>query len=135
MTYSGPGPFSKLVYPLPEAGGLGIHLTLDMAGGARFGPDVQWVDKPDYGFDQDLTEKFATAIRAYWPDLEAGRLQPGYAGVRPKVVGPNASPADFIIQHQADHGQAGAIHLFGIESPGLTASLAIGDHVLTLLEQ
>jgi D-amino-acid oxidase len=135
MTYSGPVPFSKLVYPLPEAGGLGIHLTLDMAGGARFGPDVQWVDKPDYGFDQDLTEKFATAIRAYWPDLEAGRLQPGYAGVRPKVVGPNAAPADFIIQHQADHGQAGAIHLFGIESPGLTASLAIGDHVLTLLEQ
>ncbi len=135
MTYSGAVPFSKLVYPLPEAGGLGIHLTLDMAGGARFGPDVQWVEEPGYGFDQDLTEKFASAIRAYWPGLEADRLQSGYAGVRPKIVGPGESQADFVIQHHADHGLPGAIHLFGIESPGLTASLAIGRHVLNLLEQ
>jgi D-amino-acid oxidase len=135
MTYSGKAPFSRLIYPLPEAGGLGIHLTLDIAGGARFGPDVQWVEEPVYRFDQDLSEKFATAIRAYWPGLEAERLQPGYAGVRPKIVGPGEPQADFMIQHQADHGVAGAIHLFGIESPGLTASLAIGDHVLQLLEQ
>ncbi len=134
MTYSGAVPFRKLVYPLPEAGGLGIHLTLDMAGSARFGPDVQWVEQVSYRFDQDLAEKFATAIRAYWPDLDADRLQPGYAGVRPKITGPGEAQADFIIQHQADHGLAGAIHLFGIESPGLTASLAIGDRVLKLLE-
>lgn len=134
MTYSGPTPFNRLVYPLPQAGGLGIHLTLDMGGQSRFGPDVVWVESPDYRFEQDQTLKFAEAIRCYWPELDVSRLQAGYVGVRPKLVGPGEPAADFIVQDETQHGFAGLIHLFGIESPGLTASLAIGDYVLTLLE-
>jgi L-2-hydroxyglutarate oxidase LhgO len=134
MTYSGLTPFRRLIYPVAQTGGLGVHLTLDMGGQARFGPDVQWVDSPDYRFEQDLTQAFADAIRCYWPALDASRLQPGYVGVRPKLAGPGEPAADFMIQDSSQHGCAGLVHLFGIESPGLTASLAIGDYVLNNLE-
>jgi L-2-hydroxyglutarate oxidase LhgO len=134
MTYSGTTPFNRLVYPLAQVGGLGIHLTLDMGGQARFGPDVVWVERPDYRFEQDMSQKFAAAIRCYWPELDASRLQAGYVGVRPKLVGPGEPAADFLVQDETQHGFAGLIQLFGIESPGLTASLALGDYVLTLLE-
>jgi L-2-hydroxyglutarate oxidase LhgO len=126
---AGRAPFSRLVYPLPEPGGLGVHLTLDMAGAARFGPDVEWVDRLDYAVDPAGADLFYAAIRRYWPDLPDGALSPGYAGIRPKISGPGEPAADFVIQGPEDHGVAGLINLFGIESPGLTASLAIGEHV------
>ena len=126
-------PFSRLIYPVPEPGGLGVHLTLDLAGRARFGPDVEWIDAMDYTVDPARGDRFYAAIRKYWPDLPDGALQPGYAGIRPKLV-PRGSPAaDFVIQGPAEHGVAGLVNLFGIESPGLTASLAIADHVVGLV--
>ena len=124
---SGRSPFSRLIYPMPTPGGLGVHLTLDLAGQAKFGPDVEWVDAIDYAVDPRRAESFYAAIRAYWPDLPDGALQPGYAGVRPKIARPGGSTTDFLIQTEKDHGVAGLINLFGIESPGLTASLAIAD--------
>ncbi|MDE0852983.1 MAG: NAD(P)/FAD-dependent oxidoreductase [Nevskia sp.] len=133
FTVSGHAPFSRLIYPLPEPGGLGVHLTLDLAGRARFGPDVEWVERPDYAVDPQRAEPFAAAIRAYWPQLAAGRLVPSYAGVRPKIAGPGQPAADFRIDGPALHGVAGIINLFGIESPGLTASLAIAEHVAAML--
>jgi L-2-hydroxyglutarate oxidase LhgO len=126
-------PFDRLVYPVPEPGGLGVHLTLDLASRARFGPDVQWVDECDYSVEASRAERFYAAIRAYWPDLQDGALQPGYAGIRPKISGPGAPAADFRIDGPNVHGVAGVVNLFGIESPGLTASLAIADHVAALL--
>ena len=129
FTYSGAAPFSHLVYPLPEPGGLGIHLTLDLAGGARFGPDVCWLDSPDYSVDPGAATDFAAAIRRWWPALEESRLLPGYAGVRPKLVGPGMGEGDFRIDGPSVHGVAGLINLFGIESPGLTACLAIAGVV------
>jgi L-2-hydroxyglutarate oxidase LhgO len=136
MTYSGKLPFKRLVYPVAQAGGLGVHLTLDMAGQARFGPDVAWIDCPDYRFEQEqaLAEKFAQSIHLYWPGLDPARLSPGYVGVRPKVSAPGEPAADFIIRDETAQGFCGLVQLFGIESPGLTASLAIGDRVLALLE-
>jgi L-2-hydroxyglutarate oxidase LhgO len=126
-------PFQRLVYPLAVAGGLGVHVTLDLAGRARFGPDVSWVDDVDYSFDESRAPAFYAAIRRYWPDLGDGELQPGYTGIRPKL-GPAGSPAaDFVIQGPAVHGVAGLVNLYGIESPGLTASLAIADEVLAAL--
>jgi L-2-hydroxyglutarate oxidase LhgO len=127
--YAGATPFSHLIYPLPEPGGLGTHLTLDMAGRARFGPDVEWVDTPDYQVDPAKRARFADAVRRFWPDADPDRLHPDYAGVRPKLSGPNEPAADFVISGPRDHGVRGVIHLFGIESPGLTASLAIADEV------
>lgn len=127
--YAGKAPFSHLVYPIPEPGGLGVHLTLDLAGQARFGPDVEWVDSPDYHVDPARAERFASAIRDWWPALDAARLQPAYAGVRPKIVGPGEADADFRIDGPVQHGVAGLVHLYGIESPGLTSALAIGAHV------
>jgi L-2-hydroxyglutarate oxidase LhgO len=124
---SGRSPFSRLIYPMPTPGGLGVHLTLDLAGQAKFGPDVEWVNAIDYAVDPRRAESFYAAIRAYWPDLPDGALQPGYAGVRPKIARPGGSTMDFLIQTEKDHGVAGLINLFGIESPGLTASLAIAD--------
>jgi L-2-hydroxyglutarate oxidase LhgO len=129
FTLSGKAPFSRLVYPVPEQAGLGVHLTLDLGGQARFGPDTEWIDAPNYDVDPARGEKFYAAIRRYWPALPDGALNPAYAGIRPKIVPPGAPAADFRIDGPQEHGVAGLVQLFGIESPGLTASLAIGDLV------
>jgi len=129
---SAKAPFSRLIYPVPEPGGLGVHLTLDMAGQARFGPDVEWVDHIDYAVDPARAERFYPAIRKYWPTLPDGALMPSYSGMRPKIVPPAVASQDFLIQGPRDHGVAGLINLFGIESPGLTSSLAIADYVSEL---
>lgn len=125
-------PFSHLIYPVPEPGGLGVHLTLDLAGQARFGPDVEWVETMNYEVDPARSARFYPAIRKYWPGLPDGALQPAYSGIRPKIVPPAIAVQDFIIQGPQQHGVAGLINLFGIESPGLTASLAIADHIAAL---
>jgi L-2-hydroxyglutarate oxidase LhgO len=122
---AGAAPFSRLVYPLPEAAGLGVHLTLDLGGQARFGPDVEWVDEPNYEVDPARSRVFYPAIRRYWPGLPEGALQPAYAGIRPKLQGPGEAARDFLVQGQAEHGVAGLWNLLGIESPGLTACLAL----------
>jgi L-2-hydroxyglutarate oxidase LhgO len=122
-------PFSRLIYPVPEPGGLGVHLTLDMAGQARFGPDVEWIDSIDYAVDPARAARFYPAIRKYWPTLPDGALMPSYSGIRPKIVPPAVARQDFLMQGPAEHGVTGLINLFGIESPGLTSSLAIADHV------
>jgi L-2-hydroxyglutarate oxidase LhgO len=122
-------PFSHLIYPVPEPGGLGVHLTLDMAGQARFGPDVEWVESIDYAVDPSRAERFYPAIRRYWPTLPDGALMPSYSGIRPKIVPPAVAIQDFLIQGHRTHGVEGLINLFGIESPGLTSSLAIADYV------
>jgi L-2-hydroxyglutarate oxidase LhgO len=134
FTLSGRSPFARLIYPVPVPGGLGTHSTIDMAGQARFGPDVEWVDGIDYAIDPRRGDSFYAAIRRYWPALRDGALQPGYTGIRPKIVPPAVAVQDFVVQGPADHGVAGLVNLFGIESPGLTASLAIADHVAELLE-
>jgi L-2-hydroxyglutarate oxidase LhgO len=130
---TGRAPFSRLVYPVPEPGGLGVHITLDMAGQARFGPDVEWVERIEYTVDPGRAGRFYAAIRRYWPGLPEGALAPGYAGVRPKISGPKDPAADFVIQGPAEHGVAGLVNLFGIESPGLTASLPLADEVCARL--
>ena len=127
-------PFARLIYPVPVPGGLGVHLTLDMGGQARFGPDVEWIDRIDYTVDPRRAELFYPAIRRYWRELPDGALQPSYAGVRPKIVPPATAVQDFMVQGSAEHGITGLINLFGIESPGLTASLAIADHVVEKLD-
>ena len=132
-TLAGRAPFSRLIYPIPEAAGLGVHLTLDLAGQARFGPDVEWIDAIDYRVDPRRADAFYREIRRYWPRLAEGALAPGYSGIRPKLHAPGEPARDFLIQGPKDHGIAGLVNLFGIESPGLTASLAIADHVLGLL--
>lgn len=126
---AGRAPFSRLVYPLPEPGGLGVHLTLDLGGQARFGPDVEWVEAIDYTVDPRRAEAFYAEVRKYWPALPDGALQPAYAGIRPKLAGPDAPAADFLVQSEATHGVPGLINLFGIESPGLTSCLALAEHV------
>jgi L-2-hydroxyglutarate oxidase LhgO len=126
---SGRAPFRHLIYPVPEDGGLGVHLTLDMGGQAKFGPDVRWIYKIDYAFDDSRAEAFLSAIRQYYPDVDGDKLSADYTGIRPKLVGPGCPEADFRIDDARIHGVPGLINLFGIESPGLTASLAIGDHV------
>jgi L-2-hydroxyglutarate oxidase LhgO len=130
---AGRSPFTRLIYPVPEPGGLGVHLTLDLGGQARFGPDVEWVDALDYRVDPGRSAAFYASIRRYWPGLRDGALQPGYAGIRPKLSGPGAPAADFVIQREAEHGVRGLVNLFGIESPGLTASLAIAEAVAARL--
>lgn len=127
--HSAGAPFEHLVYPLPEPGGLGIHLTLDLAGQLRFGPDVQWVEDLDYAVAPERARDFAEAIRTYWPELPAERLEPAYAGIRPKISGPGEAAVDFRIDGEDRHGVAGLVNLLGIESPGLTAALAIGEQV------
>ena len=127
-------PFSRLIYPVPEAGGLGVHLTIDLGGQAKFGPDVEWIESPDaasldYAVDPARADRFYPAIRRYWPALPDGALTPSYSGVRPKIVPPAVARQDFVIQGPQDHGLSGLINLFGIESPGLTSSLAIADEV------
>ena len=130
FTLSGRSPFSRLIYPVPVPGGLGVHLTIDLGGQARFGPDVEWIEAIDYRVDPRRADSFYAAVRTYWPDLKDGALQPGYSGIRPKIVPKGAPGQDFVIQGPQTHGVPGLIHLFGIESPGLTASLAIAAHVL-----
>jgi L-2-hydroxyglutarate oxidase LhgO len=122
-------PFSRLIYPIPTPGGLGVHLTLDLSGQGRFGPDVEWVDAINYDVDPRRADSFYAAIRSYWPGLPDGALQPAYAGIRPKIARPGGSMTDFLIQTEKDHGIRGLINLFGIESPGLTSSLAIADWI------
>ena len=134
FTLSGRSPFGRLIYPVPVPGGLGTHLTLDLAGNARFGPDVEWINAIDYSVDPQRAAHFYEAIRRYWPGLQDGRLLPGYAGIRPKVAGPGSPAPDFVIQDQRVHSVPGLINLFGIESPGLTSALAIADHVVTLAQ-
>ncbi|MSQ88327.1 MAG: NAD(P)/FAD-dependent oxidoreductase [Betaproteobacteria bacterium] len=131
---TGPPPFSRLIYPVPEPGGLGVHVTLDLAGQTRFGPDVEWVNGINYEIDPHRAERFYAAIRRYWPSLPDAALSPGYAGIRPKISGPHEAAADFSIQGPAEHGVPGLVNLFGIESPGLTASLALADDVARLLQ-
>ncbi len=138
FTLAGRSPFSRLIYPAPEPdkhlAGLGVHLTIDLGGQAKFGPDVQWVDDPDdLQVDPARGEAFYAEVRRYWPGLPDGALQPGYAGMRPKISGPGEPAADFLIQGPAQHGLPGLVNLFGIESPGLTSCLAIGEHVAGLL--
>jgi L-2-hydroxyglutarate oxidase LhgO len=139
FVYTGKSPFTHLVYPLPEDGGLGVHATLDLAGRARFGPDVQWLDADtgadalEYAVDPARAAAFYAAIRTYWPGLADGSLSPAYAGVRPKISGPGEPAADFTIRTSGGAAEPRAVHLFGIESPGLTSSLAIAAHVRTLL--
>lgn len=126
--------FSRLIYPAPVEGGLGIHLTLDLAGRMRFGPDVEWIDSLDYRVNSERGAAFYLAIRRYWPDLPDGALVPDYAGIRPKLSGPGEAAQDFVIDGPAEHGLRGLVHLFGIESPGLTASLSIAEDVADRLE-
>jgi L-2-hydroxyglutarate oxidase LhgO len=131
---SGAPPFTRLVYPAPRAGShLGIHLTIDLAGAARFGPDTEWVDAIDYTVDPQRAAFFAEAIREYWPRLNPHRLYPAYAGIRPKVCGAGEATSDFYISGPDDHGLAGIVNLFGIESPGLTASLALGETIAAMM--
>jgi L-2-hydroxyglutarate oxidase LhgO len=132
FSVSGRTPFSRLIYPMPNEAGLGVHLTIDLGGQARFGPDVEWVDAIGYDVDPRRADSFYAAIRAYWPALPDGALQPAYAGIRPKLSGPGEPAADFVIQGPAAHGVRGLVNLFGIESPGLTASLAIAARVCEL---
>jgi L-2-hydroxyglutarate oxidase LhgO len=132
---SGASPFSRLVYPAPALGGhLGIHMTLDLGGAARFGPDFEWVESLDYAVDPRRVGLFAMAIRQYWPALNEARLYPAYAGVRPKVSGPGDATPDFCISGPHQHGIAGLVNLFGMDSPGLTASLALGEYIAGLAD-
>jgi L-2-hydroxyglutarate oxidase LhgO len=136
---SGKAPFKHLIYPIPEAAGLGVHLTLDLGGQAKFGPDVQWLEgitdpaQIDYSVDPRRADAFYADVRKYWPGLQDGQLTPSYSGVRPKISGPSESAADFLISGHAQHGIAGLVNLFGIESPGLTSSMAIGELVADLI--
>jgi len=128
-----PAPFGRLIYPLPSDGGLGVHLTLDLAGAARFGPDVEWIDRVDFNVDAARAEMFYPSIRTYWPHLPDGALRPAYAGIRPKLSGPAEPARDFVIDGPDRHGLPGLIQLFGFESPGLTSSLAVGRRVTELV--
>ncbi|HEU0204462.1 MAG TPA: NAD(P)/FAD-dependent oxidoreductase [Burkholderiaceae bacterium] len=140
-TLGGRSPFTRLVYPLPEPGGLGVHVTLDLGGQIRFGPDVEWLDGDpqgadgefDYTVDPRRADRFYAAIRKYWPGLPDAALRPGYAGIRPKIERPGGSTTDFLVQGPRAHGVPGLVHLYGIESPGITASLALAEHVVELL--
>lgn len=134
FTLAGRPPFRRLVYPVASHAHLGVHVTVDMSGQIRFGPDVSWVDAVDYSFDHSREPLFYEAIRKYYPGLKDGQLQPGYTGIRPKVSGPNEPAADFVVHGPLHHGVAGLVNLYGIESPGLTASLAIAAHVRELLQ-
>jgi L-2-hydroxyglutarate oxidase LhgO len=130
FTLAGKAPFSRLIYPVPEKAGLGVHLTLDLGGQAKFGPDVQWVDDPtDLLVDPRRGDAFYAEVRKYWPDLADGALLPGYAGMRPKINGPSEAAADFLVQGPAQHGVPGLVNLLGIESPGLTSALTLADEV------
>src|SRR5262249_51910291 len=134
FAYAGKPAFTRLIYPAPVPGGLGIHVTLDLAGRMRFGPDVEWIDHYDYAVDPRRGETFYKAIRTYWPGLPDSSLAPDYTGIRPKRPGPGEPAADFIVDTPADHGLERIVHLFGIESPGLTASLSLAEQVVASLD-
>ena len=133
-SYSGDQPFSRLVYPVAESGGLGVHVTLDLAGQIKFGPDVRWQQDLDYSFDSSHFDEFVDAIRAYYPGLDEARLHPGYTGIRPKISAEGEAAADFMVSGPDQHGVSGRINLLGIESPGLTSSLAIAERVAAIIE-
>lgn len=133
-TLSGKAPFTRLVYPVARQDWLGVHVTVDLGGVVKFGPDFSWIDRIDYRFDENRTAAFYEAIRRYYPGLKDGALQPGYTGIRPKITGKGEPAADFVIQGPRDHGIKGLVNLYGIESPGLTSSLAIADYVAELLK-
>jgi L-2-hydroxyglutarate oxidase LhgO len=134
FSLTGRSPFQHLVYPVANSAGLGTHVTLDLSGGARFGPDVQWIEHIDYAFEESRKADFARAIRLYYPGLDDSRLQPDYTGIRPKISAPGQPAADFCIRGPTEHGHCRYVALYGIESPGLTASLAIAQQVLRLLQ-
>jgi L-2-hydroxyglutarate oxidase LhgO len=127
---AGRAPFSRLIYPVPEVAGLGVHLTLDLGGQARFGPDVEWIDCIDYSVAAERADAFYAEVRRYWPQLADGALLPAYAGIRPKPHAPGEAAMDFLISGPAEHGIPGLVCLYGIESPGLTSCLALADHVI-----
>jgi L-2-hydroxyglutarate oxidase LhgO len=130
--HAGRVPFSRLIYPVPEPGGLGVHLTLDLGGQGRFGPDVEWISEIDFGVDPARADRFYSEVRRYWPGLQDNALAPDFCGIRPKIAGPEDPAADFLIQGPASHGIPGLVNLFGIESPGLTSCLAIAEYVAEL---
>ncbi len=132
FTLVGKSPFSRLIYPVPVPGGLGVHITIDLGGQARFGPDVEWIERIEYVVDPRRADSFYDAVRRYWPGLKDGQIQPGYAGIRPKIVPKGAPGQDFVVQGRAVHGIPSLINLFGIESPGLTAAIALAEHVVEL---
>jgi L-2-hydroxyglutarate oxidase LhgO len=133
FSLSGKAPFSRLVYPVPAAGGLGIHYTVDLGGRARFGPDVQWVDEIEYSVDPARADLFSNEIRKYWKGVSTSDLNPDYAGVRPKLAPSGSADSDFVVQTASEHGIRGLVNLFGIESPGLTASLALSDFLVRVV--
>ena len=133
FTMQGRAPFSRLIYPTPHHAGLGVHLSLDLGGQVKFGPDVEWIDQENYTVDPSRCEGFYEAVRSYWPGMPDASLQPGYAGIRPKISGPHDPAADFMISGPAAHGVPGLVNLFGIESPGLTSSLALARETLARL--
>ena len=133
FTLQGKAPFTRLIYPTPHHAGLGVHLTLDLGGQAKFGPDTEWIDTVDYDIDANRCAGFYEAVRTYWPGMPDASLSPGYTGIRPKVSGPHEPAADFMIVGPATHGVPGLVNLFGIESPGLTSSLAIAQETLARL--
>jgi L-2-hydroxyglutarate oxidase LhgO len=133
--FSGKAAFSRLIYPAPIPGGLGVHVTLDLGGSMRFGPDVEWIEKENYDVDPSRAASFYGAIRKYWPGLPDGSLVPDYAGIRPKVTGPGEPAADFMIDQPADHGVAGLVNMFGIESPGLTSALSLAEYAVDSLSE
>lgn len=135
FSLGGKPPFARLIYPVAVHGSVGLHVALDLAGQVRFGPDIQWIDRIDYSFDAARAPLFYESVRRYYPALRDGALQPGYTGIRPKLFGPNESPRDFEIQDAGRHGVAGLVNLYGIDSPGLTSSLAIGDYVARMVAQ
>lgn len=135
FTLSGRSPFSRLIYPMPDSAGLGVHLTLDLGGQAKFGPDTEWIDHEDYSLDARRADTFYDAVRRYWPALPDGALNPGYTGIRPKIVGAGSPAADFVIAGPSTHGIAGLVNMFGIESPGLTACLALAKTTHSALMQ
>jgi L-2-hydroxyglutarate oxidase LhgO len=133
FSYAGKPVFTRLIYPVPVDGGIGIHITLDLAGRMRFGPDVEWLEREDYTVDPARADAFYARIRSYWPGLPDNSLMPAYCGIRPKLSGPGVSQQDFMIESPAQHGLPGLVHLFGMESPGLTSSLSIADEVVSYL--
>jgi L-2-hydroxyglutarate oxidase LhgO len=134
FAFAGRPVFSRLIYPTPVDGGLGVHVTLDLAGRMRFGPDVEWIDHESYTVDPRRADSFYARIRGYWPGLPDSALVPDYCGIRPKLTGPGEKPADFMIVGEGEHGMPRLINLFGIESPGLTSSLSLAEEVVGYLE-